>query len=432
MLLKRLEIRNVRKIKQADIDFHGPGLQIIQGMNESGKTTIAQCIALSLEGPKSFVPGMIAQGEERAEVMAYLEGEQELKIRTVISGSVKQTVSEKDQTSGKYAALSGGVRSFIDSIRSGLEMPWAMRDMTDARIIEILKDRAGITQTIAEIDAAIKDKESARTETGRDKKRLGTKDPVEKAKHLDPIESIQSDRAAAAEYLNKLRETLVKASDHIRAKCVFNSLQDIEALHEVIAKSIEIVKCHLKDDKVYTQADIDEMDKMIADWVEEERKATAYDEYKTWKKETDKLDEFYKTLTAEIEDLRDKRKKTLAGIKLGVKGLVIGEDNLLYHHGAVRGITETNRIGNWSTAESVKVFFTIGASFSGDLRVLVVDNAESLDDVTTGVISKWAENSGFLVILLKIANVPEELEDGIIYVKEGEIISNSGASHGEQ
>jgi DNA repair exonuclease SbcCD ATPase subunit len=423
MLLKRLEIRNVRKVKQADIDFHGPGLQIIQGMNQSGKTTIAQCIALSLEGPKSFTPGMITHGEEQAEIMAYIGGEQELKIRTVISDSVKQTVSKRDETSGKYATLSGGVRTFIDSIRSGLEMPWTMRDMADARIIEILKDRAGITQKIAEIDAAIKDKEAVRIETGRDKKRLGTKDPVEEVKHPDPIESIQAERSAAAEYLNKLRNTLVKASDYIRSRCVFNSIADIEALHEVISKSVETVKVHLKDDKVYTQADIDAMDKQITDWVEKDRKATAYDEYIEWKNETDKLNTLYETLTAEIETFREMRKKTLAGIKLGMKGLVIGEDNLLYHNGAVRGITETNKVGNWSTAESVKVFFTIGASFSGELRVLVVDNAESLDEQTTKAISDWAETAEFLVILLKVASMPDELEEGIIYVRNGEVIA---------
>jgi DNA repair exonuclease SbcCD ATPase subunit len=423
MLLKRLEIRNVRKVKQADIDFHGPGLQIIQGMNESGKTTIAQCIALSLEGSKTFTPGMISAGEEQAEIMAYIEGEQELKIRTVISDSVKQTVSKRDETSGKYAVLSGGTRAFIDSLRSGLEMPWAMRDMTDARIIEILKDRAGIAQKIAEIDAAIKDKEAVRTETGRDKKKLGTKDPVEKVKHPDPIESIQTERAAAAEYLNKLRDTLVKASDYIRSKCVFNSIADIEALNEVIKKSVETVKGHLKDDKVYGQADIDAMDKKIAEWVEEDRKATAYDDYIKWKNETDRLIALYETLTTEIETLREKRKKALSGIKLGMKGLIIGEDNLLYHNGAVRGITETNKVGNWSTAESVKVFFTIGASFSGDLRVLIVDNAESLDENTTQVISDWAETAEFLVILLKVASVPDELEEGIIYVRNGEVIA---------
>jgi predicted transcriptional regulator len=113
-----------------------------------------------------------------------------------------------------------------------------------------------------------------------------------------------------------------------------------------------------------------------------------------------------------------------------MKGLVIGEDNLLYHNGALRGITETNRAGNWSTAESVKVFFTIGASFSGELRVLVVDNAESLDDKTARAISDWAETAEFLVILLKVASVPEELEEGIVYIREGEIITKPEPGHG--
>jgi hypothetical protein len=36
------------------------------------------------------------------------------------------------------------------------------------------------------------------------------------------------------------------------------------------------------------------------------------------------------------------------------------------------------------------------------------------------------------VILLKVANVPEELEDGIIYVKEGEILTKpEEAGHGK-
>jgi hypothetical protein len=165
------------------------------------------------------------------------------------------------------------------------------------------------------------------------------------------------------------------------------------------------------------------MDKKIAEWVEEDRKATAYDDYIKWKNETDRLIALYETLTTEIETLREKRKKALSGIKLGMKGLIIGEDNLLYHNGAVRGITETNKVGNWSTAESVKVFFTIGASFSGDLRVLIVDNAESLDENTTQAISDWAETAEFLVILLKVASVPDELEEGIIYVRNGEVIA---------
>jgi DNA repair exonuclease SbcCD ATPase subunit len=420
MLLKQLEIMNCRKIRQAIVEFHGPGLQVIQGINQSGKTTIAQCIALSLEGPKAFTKGMIAIGEETAEVIATTDSE--LKIRTVIQNTIKQTVFKKNEA-GKYAAISGGVRAFLDSLRSGLEMPWSMKDMTDAKIIEILKDRSGLTQKITEIDTAIKDKEVARTETGRDKKKLGTKDPIPEIKHPDPIDHIREERKAAFDYLEKEREALLKAADHIRSKCVFKSIEDIEKMNDVINNVIRVVKELLADDRVYTQADIDGLEKEIATWVEKDRKATGYDEYIRWKKEFEQCAAQYESLTQEIESLREERKKSLAGMKLGVKGLEIGDDNLLYHNGVVRGITETNRVTNWSTAESVKVFFSIGARFCGELKVIVVDNAESLDNTTTKAISEWANTAQFLVILLKVAEVPEDLEEGIIYVKNGEVLT---------
>ncbi|MDR2394430.1 MAG: AAA family ATPase [Treponema sp.] len=330
MLLRKLEIRNIRKIKQADIEFYGPG---IQGINQSGKTTIAQCIALSLEGTKAFTKGMITRGEEIAEIIVITDND--LKIRTLIQDSVKQTVFQKNET-GKYTALAGGVRAFLDSIRSGLEMPWAMKDMSDAKIIEILKERSGLTQKITEIDSDIKDKETARTETGRDKKRLGTSDPVEPVKHPDHIDHIREEREAAVAYLNKEREALLKAADHIRSKCVFKSVEDIEKMDAVIKNVVEVVKKLLADDRVYSQADIDALEKEIATWVEKERKAHEYDDYLRWQKDFNRYSTEYEKLTKEIEALRKSRKKALAGMKL-VKGLEIGEDNLLYHNGVVPG-----------------------------------------------------------------------------------------------
>ncbi|MDR1587598.1 MAG: ATP-binding protein [Treponema sp.] len=422
MLLKKLEILNCRKIRQADIEFVGPGLQIIQGMNESGKSTIAQAIQMTTEGAKAFTPGMITLGESQAEVIATTDDG--LKIRTQASGNkVRQTVSRMDETTGRYAAISGGVREFLDSIRSGLESPWSMRDMTDARIIEMLKDRAGLTQKIAEIDAAIRDKETARTETGRDKKRLGTREPVKPAEHPPGIGNIRAERDAAAAYLAKVRNVLLKSADYIREKCVFNSVEDIEKIKEVADVTVKSARDHLKNDRAFTKDDVDALEREIASWVEKEREAGDYDAYTEWKRQLDRLAAGYETLTGEIEALRESRKKALAGMRLGIKGLEIGEDNLLYHNGAVRGITDTNKTGNWSAAESVKVFFAIGAAFSGGLKVLAVDNAESLDERTTGAISDWAEAAKFLVILLKVASVPEELEEGIIYVREGEVLT---------
>jgi hypothetical protein len=372
-----------------------------------------------MEGPKAFSPGMISRGEEQAEVIAYTDNG--LQIKTTIKDNVKQTVSRLDETAKKYVAVSGGVRSFLDSIRSGLELPWAMRDLTDAKIIEHLKERTGVSQRIAEIDAELKEKEAQRTETGRDKKRMGEPVPVEKTEHPAPVDDIKAERGKAVEYLKWLEMTLQTAGDCIRSKCHFTDYRQISALAAEVKELADEVAAKFEKGKIYTKADIDAFDAKLAAWYEVERKAAAYDKYIADKNEWDRFTCLYSDLTSDIEELRAKRKKTLADMKLGVKGLEIGEDNLLYHNGNLRGITETNKIGNWSTAESVQVFFQIAVRFSGEMNVLIVDNAESLDESTTGAISKWAEKAEYLVILLKVASVPEDLEDGIIYIREGEV-----------
>ncbi|MCL2174420.1 MAG: AAA family ATPase [Treponema sp.] len=421
MLLKRLEIKNVRKIKQAIIDFHGPGLQVIQGVNKSGKTSLAQSISLTMNGTKAYTPGMISHGEKSAEIIGYTDDG--LKIRTVLSDSVKQTVQRLDETTSRYVNVSGGVREFLNSISSGLEFPWAMRKMTDTKIIELLKQRCGISEKIKEIDDETKSKEQLRTEIGRDKKKMGEIKPVDEAQHPKPADELTARRDEAAGYVKWLRSTLDKAEEIIRAKCRFNSVDDIHALIPILEKTVESAEKSIAEQKQYTQGDVDAFNNELSEWLKLETAAKAYDDYLNKKAEHDKLTEQYDKLTEEIETLRTKRKTTLAEMNLGVKDLEIGEDNALYYKGALRGVTDTNDEGNWSTAESVQVFFMLGARFSGELKILVVDNGESLDANTTGAISKWAETSGFLVILLKVAELPEELEDQIIYIKEGEVVT---------
>ena len=426
MLLKRLEIRNIRKIKQAEIEFHGAGVKFIQGANMSGKTTVAQSIALTMNGSKDFTPGMITHGEEKAEIIAYTDDG--LQIRTVIADSVKQTVQKYDDSLRRFVNVSGGVRAFLNSICSGLEMPWSLRDLTDAKIIEMVKNRSGVSEKIAAIDEKLREKEARRTEAGRDKKRMGEPSPVPKVEHPVPVDDLKKEREKAAEYLKSVENEFVRVSNEIRGKCAFSSVPGMRSLASDIEENAKRIESTLAKNKAYTKADVDAFDEKLAVWYEAEQKAADYDRYIAAKTEWDRLVCLYDDLTLVIEDLRVKRKKALSDMKLGVKGLEIGEDNFLYHNGAVRGITDTQKTGNWSTAESVRVFFGLGARFSGEMKVLVVDNAESLDVKTTETITKWAESAGFLVIMLRVAEAPETMEEGIIYLKEGEIATKGATT----
>lgn len=418
MLLKRLEIRNVRKVKQADIEFYGPGAQVIQGKNGSGKTTIAQSISLTLNGPKSYAPGMITEGQETAEIIAYTDDG--LKIRTILGDTVKQDVFRED--GDRYTKVTGGVREFLNSIRSGLETPWEMKDMTDEAIISLLKDKCGISAKVAEVEAKTKQKEQTRTEIGRDIKRMGDIVEVEKVDHAESIDVLKKKKADIDATMSANRESFRQFSDSMRSECNFSSLEEIDLFYKIVKTEHEALKSILSKRVAYSGQDLEDVDQGIADYYDTEKQADAYDAYVLKLAEKEKLETQYADLTKEIETLRDDRKKILAGMKLGIKGLEITEENTLVNNGALRGITNSNKVSNWSTAETVRVLFSIGAVFASDMKMLVVDNAESLDEDTQKIMSDWASKSGFLVVLLKVGEIPEDKEDGVIYVKEGEIV----------
>jgi rRNA maturation endonuclease Nob1 len=424
MLISKLEISNMRKIKQAEIEFHGPGVQVIEGVNYSGKTTLGQSIAITMNGTKDFTPGMIRHGAEEAEIVAYTDDG--LKIRTTIAKEVKQKAHRFDEGLQRWVEVSGGVRAFLSSLCSGLEQPWAFRDVPDADIVEMLMERSGTSAKIAAIDAELADKERLRTETGRDRKKLGDPGkPLDEVKHPEPIDAIKAEREKTREYQRLYGEALSLARDAVIKALSLNchTFEDIENAGRLLEKEVAAGRKKLAGFKAYTKEDTVALDKTIADWYEIEEKAKAYDAYVQKKTECDALDKQYAALTAEIEELRTRRKKVLADMKLDVKGLEVGEDNMLYHNGVLRGITKSNKTANWSTAESVQVFFGLGARFAGEMKVLVVDNAESLDAKTSGAITNWAEKAGFLVIMLRVAEIPDELEEGVIYIREGEVLT---------
>jgi ABC-type Mn2+/Zn2+ transport system ATPase subunit len=103
------------------VEFHGPGVQVIKGANMSGKTTLAQAIALTMNGAKDHTPGMISHGEEKAEIIAYTDDG--LKIRTGITDTVKQTVQKYDEGLRRFVDVSGGYGHFSIRYAPGLKCP---------------------------------------------------------------------------------------------------------------------------------------------------------------------------------------------------------------------------------------------------------------------------------------------------------------------
>ena len=421
MLLKRIEIRNLRKIKQAEIEFHGKSVKVIQGLNKSGKSTIGQAIALTLGGVKEVSPGMIKLGESEAEVIAYTDDG--LKIRTVINeDKVNQDVSRLNESTGRYEKVSGGVRAFIDSIRSNLEAPFAIKDWTDEAIIELIKERSGVGNIIEELDKEIKSLEEERTQIGREKKKKGTPEKVEKISHGEPIDELIKRKEVIKKKIEE-KTSYYKEINHMIINAEISDLKTFEMYISKLQEALAIAReMEEREERVYSKDDIEKIDNEILEWNKTEAKANLYDKYLADCEEIKKLDDLYQDFTKKIDAKRKERKEVLNSMELGINGLEITDDGKLLHNGVLRGITKTNPIGNWSTAQTLQVLFLLGLRFCGKLKVMVVDNAESLDEVRTKLISELAEKHDFLIIMLKVGGIPEDLEENIIYIKDGNIV----------
>jgi hypothetical protein len=161
--------------------------------------------------------------------------------------------------------------------------------MPDAKIIELLKNRCGIESKIAAIDAAIKDKETLRTETGRDKKKLG--DPAareqkvdDRIKQPDPIDNIKAERQKAADQIAWRRMQFEEANEHLRKNCVFQTLDQLKEYKKLVDESEATLMSVLasreaREKKAYTQADVDCFDKQLSAWIELKQKVDVYEKY---------------------------------------------------------------------------------------------------------------------------------------------------------
>lgn len=257
---------------------------------------------------------------------------------------------------------------------------------------------------------------------GREKKAKGKPIPVAEAKHGASIDELIRHKAEIRAKIDAKNEFYKEINYKVRDVII----KDINSLEECInhmQNALSIAReMEERESMSCTEDDIHKLDIEIAEWNKKEAMALQYDAYVRTLEEINTLEKRYKELTQSIEEKRAIRKETLNSMKLGVKGLEITEEGCLLHNGVLRGITKTNPVGNWSTSQSLQVFFLLGLRFAGKIKVMVMDNAECLDELHTKLISDLASKNDFLLIMLKVGRVSGEKDEGIIYIKDGSIV----------
>lgn len=127
----------------------------------------------------------------------------------------------------------------------------------------------------------------------------------------------------------------------------------------------------------------------------------------------------YDDKTAEIERLRDGKKKQLIEAKLPIEGIELREDGVYYN-----GIFSEN----WSGAESFIISAKICMSKNPKLKAVFYDNGAELDTINRKIVNDWCLKNGIQFMIARVADVDTDNDDpNVFYIEEGEVLDTPAA-----
>ena len=125
------------------------------------------------------------------------------------------------------------------------------------------------------------------------------------------------------------------------------------------------------------------------------KKIAAHDQWQARKKQRKDLQEESDVLTKRLDALRADRADHLSGINLGIAGVAMGEHGL-----TVNGVPFLQLSGG----EQMRVSSAIGIALNPELRVMLVQRGESLDDEAFAEVAKMAGESGVQLWVATVGN----------------------------
>ena len=462
-----LQVNGFRKLRAIDMTFKDKGITEIKGQNKQGKTSAINSIEWLIAGNRVLNKDIKNPDAEKITGTLLLNRYEIKRVR----GKSDQ-LQVKDLKTGEPAG--GRVQDFLNTFINELTLnPRPFIDKTELDklkfLMDLLKDKirelslqiAGME--FSEIDKALATYENERLLTGREVKKFGEIVLPEKVEKVD-ISVLTTERKKLEELNKALLDEYEEAKERELAEIeVFNKAQRekqkaidvendrlsdaqgdeeetltrIEELKKELAKAeaeLERARRNIEDAKQKLTAlpqpepeksltvttpkpvlySTDEIDKKIQHAGAINEKAAAYREILNKKKEKEEKEKEYNAFTGKIETLREKKFEILRKVDTGVPGLEIREDGVYYN-----GISSAN----WSDSESIIISSQLCLAQMPLLRAIFIDKFESFDADSRKQIEDWAKENDIQVIVTTVGTIPEQLEDGVFYIQEGQLVT---------
>lgn len=400
--INSLEFENVKRIKAVKLEPTKDGLTVIGGRNDQGKTSVLDAIAWALGGDK-FKP---SEPKRDGSVI-----EPHLKI-TLNNGIVVERSGKNSSLKVIDPSGNKGGQALLNKFISqfALNLPKFMNSSGKEKADTLLQI-IGVGDKLYELETKEESVYNQRHAIGQiaDQKK-------KYAKEMPDFEGVPDELVSASDLIKQQQDILARNGEN---QCLRSQISEMEAQANALQEDIQKKSRELtsllakletarKSGAELHDESTAELEKSIAEIDEINRKVRANLDKSKAEDDAKFYTDKYNALTADIENIRQKKYALLNNAKLPLEGLSVEDSELTYN-----GF----KWDNMSGSEQLKVATAIIRKLNPECGFVLLDKLEQMDTQTLKEFSTWLEGEGLQAIATRVSSGDEcsiIIEDGYI------------------
>lgn len=391
--ISEFQIENVKRIKAVDYEPSQSGLTVIGGRNNQGKTSVLDSIAWALGGDK-FKPSKAQR--DGSVIPPYLKVT--LSNGIVVERKGKNSSLKVIDPSGNKAGqqlLNDFVESFALNLPKFMESNSAEKAKTLLQII-------GVGDALTELEREETSKYNQRHSVG-----LVADQKKKYAQEMIHYDDVPDEIISASELIKQQQQILLENAENQKKRDRLSSLikrkNELEIELAQVTSDLDIAQTDAKglEDRSTAELEksIENIDMLNAKIRSNLDKEKAEEDARNFQRQYDEL-------TAEIEDLREAKKKLLDNADLPLPELSVSEGEITY-----KGM----KWDNMSGSDQLKVATAIIRKLNPNCGFVLMDKLEQMDNETLSEFAQWLEKENLQVIATRVSTGDEcslIIEDG--------------------
>lgn len=416
MKINSLQIENVKRIKAVKIEPTANGLTVIGGKNNQGKTSVLDAIAWALGGER-FRPSDPQRDGSVLPPNLHIVMDNGLVVDRKGKNSTLTVTDPRGNKAGQSL-----LNEFVEAL--ALDLPKFMEESGKEKARTMLRI-IGMEQEIAALEEQEKAFYNERLFVGR------TMEQKEKfAAEQTYYPDAPKDLISPSELIREQQEILSRNGENQRKRDRANELERLAVQAEkelslAYSRAADAEKKLEEAKQKYNQAIEDketafrscedlqdestaELEASIADIEEINRKVRANLDKEKAEDDAKQYRDQYTKLTADIEDVRNKKLSLLQHADLPLPDLSVKDGELIY---------KGQMWDNMSGSEQLKVATAIVRKLNPKCGFVLIDKLEQMDQETMKDFGSWLEKEGLQAIATRVSTGDEcsiIIEDGMV------------------